>query len=231
MFFAGMALGIVAGAAFGIGIMCCVVAGKQEDQQMEQMRIRRQKKGELKTIHFRDREGIERFSLSDGESLCMMAEDGTKEIGLCRFVDGKQVDVNGQIWENRGIPLADGTQGDSGVSLRDSIKEGKVGGRMRKRNHVVPVRLNAKELRHLDGQVAKSGLSREEFLRSLILSAQLQTKPCEHHAELLRKIAGLCNNANQLAHVANGTGMAGEASVQEMLRISKETWRLVKEEW
>ena len=29
MFFAGMALGIVAGAAFGIGIMCCVVAGKQ----------------------------------------------------------------------------------------------------------------------------------------------------------------------------------------------------------
>ena len=102
---------------------------------------------------------------------------------------------------------------------------------MRKRTHVVPVRLNAKELRHLDGQVAKSGLSREEFLRSLILGAQLQTKPCEHHAELLRKIAGLCNNANQLAHVANGTGRAGEASIQEMLRISKETWRLVKEEW
>lgn len=33
------------------------------------------------------------------ESLCMMAEDGTKEIGLCRFVDEKQVDVNGQVWE------------------------------------------------------------------------------------------------------------------------------------
>ena len=54
MFFAGMALGAMAGAAFGIGLMCCVVAGKREDQQMEQMRIRRQKQGELKTIHFRD---------------------------------------------------------------------------------------------------------------------------------------------------------------------------------
>ena len=152
----------------------------------------------------------------------MMAEDGTKEIGLCRFVDEKQVDVNGQVWE-------------IGEFLwqmeRRGIQVYPLGGRMRKRNHVVPVRLNAKELRHLDGQVAKSGLSREEFLRSLILGAQLQTKPCEHHVELLRKIAGLCNNANQLAHVANGTGMAGEASVQEMLRISKETWRLVKEEW
>ena len=78
---------------------------------------------------------------------------------------------------------------------------------------------------------SKEWTKQEEFLRSLILGAQLQTKPCEHHAELLRKIAGLCNNANQLAHVANGTGRAGEASIQEMLRISKETWRLVKEEW
>ena len=102
---------------------------------------------------------------------------------------------------------------------------------MRKRNHVIPVRLNARELRMLEEQVEKSGLPREEFLRSLIVGAEIRAKPCEHHADLLRKVAGLCNNANQLAHVANGTGMAGEASVQEMLRISKETWRLVKEEW
>ena len=63
MFFTGMAFGIMTGAAFGIGLMCCVVAGKREDQQMEQMRIRRQKEGELKTILFRDMEGLERFSL------------------------------------------------------------------------------------------------------------------------------------------------------------------------
>ena len=91
--------GAMAGAAFGIGLMCCVVAGKREDQQMEQMRIRRQKQGEPKQIQFRDMEGTKRFILLDGESLCMMAEDGTKEIGLCRFVDEKQVDVNGQVWE------------------------------------------------------------------------------------------------------------------------------------
>lgn len=68
MFFAGMALGIVAGTAFGIGIMCCVVAGKQEDQRMEQIRIRRQKQGEPKQIQFRDMEGIERFSLWMGKA-------------------------------------------------------------------------------------------------------------------------------------------------------------------
>ena len=77
MFFAGMALGAMAGAAFGIGLMCCVVAGKREDQQMEQMRIRRQKQGEPKQIQFRDMEGTKRLV----------------------FVDEKQVDVNGQVWE------------------------------------------------------------------------------------------------------------------------------------
>ena len=33
---------------------------------------------------------------------------------------------------------------------------------MRKRNHVIPVRLNARELRELEEQVEKSGLSRED---------------------------------------------------------------------
>ena len=49
---------------------------------------------------------------------------------------------------------------------------------MRKRNHVIPVRLNAKELRLLDEQVKRSGLSREEFLRSLIVGAEVRAKPC-----------------------------------------------------
>ncbi len=102
---------------------------------------------------------------------------------------------------------------------------------MRKRNHVIPVHLNAKELRYLDEQVKKSGLCREEYLRSMIMGAEVRAKPCEHHAELLRKIAGLCNNANQLAHAANASGMAGPERVEEMLRIARETWKTVKEEW
>lgn len=111
---------------------------------------------------------------------------------------------------------------------RTKLKDGDA---MRKRNHVVPVRLNARELKFLEDQVKKSGLSREEYMRSLLLGAEIHVKPCEHHADLLRKVAGLCNNANQLAHVANSCRMAGEESIREMLRISKETWRIVKEEW
>ena len=98
---------------------------------------------------------------------------------------------------------------------------------MRKRNHVIPIRLNTKEMKHLETQVAVSGLNREEYLRTLILGA----KPCTHHADLLRKVAGFCNNANQLAHVANATGTASQESVNEMLRISRKVWEEVREMW
>ena len=102
---------------------------------------------------------------------------------------------------------------------------------MRKRNHVIPVRLNTKELRFLEEQVEKSGLSREEYIRSLVMGGEVRARPCEHHTELLRKISGLCNNANQLAHRANSTGVAGQQSVDEMTRVAKEAWREIKENY
>ncbi len=83
----------------------------------------------------------------------------------------------------------------------------------------------------LETQVAVSGLNREEYLRTLILGAEVRAKPCIHHADLLRKVAGLCNNANQLAHVANATGTASQESVNEMLRISRKVWEEVREMW
>ena len=102
---------------------------------------------------------------------------------------------------------------------------------MRKRNHIIPLRLNKKELAHLEAQVKTSGLPREEFLRTLIMGAELRARPCDHHTDLLHKVAGLCNNANQLAHRANSTGVAGQQSVDEMTRVAKEVWREIKENY
>ena len=102
---------------------------------------------------------------------------------------------------------------------------------MEKRSIVIPLRLNTGELKRLNRQAENAGLSREEFLRSLILGAELRPRPCTHHADLLRKLAGLCNNANQLAKNANTTGQVSQQSVDEMLRIARKVWGLVKENW
>ena len=95
---------------------------------------------------------------------------------------------------------------------------------MRKREHVIPLRLNKKELAYLEKQVELSRMPREEYLRALVMGGEVRARPCTHHA-------GLCNNANQLAHVANSTGFAGRQSVDEMTRIAREVWRAVKEQW
>lgn len=102
---------------------------------------------------------------------------------------------------------------------------------MRKRNHIIPLRLNKKELAHLEAQVKTSGVPREEFLRSLIMGAELRAKPCIHHADLLRKIAGLCNNANQLARIANTYGEADQKSIEEMTRLARSVWQEVTNNW
>ena len=102
---------------------------------------------------------------------------------------------------------------------------------MRKRNHIIPLHLNNKELAHLETQVKQSGPPREEFLRTVIMGAELRAKPCNHHADLLRKPAGLCNNANQLAKIANTYGEADQQSVEEMLRLARQIWKEVKNNW
>lgn len=102
---------------------------------------------------------------------------------------------------------------------------------MRKRRHVIPLRLTEKELQHLNRQAEQSGMSREKLLRALIMGKTIRPRPCTHHADLLRKVSGLCNNANQLAHRANSTGVAGQESVDKMIQISQEIWKEVKSQW
>lgn len=101
----------------------------------------------------------------------------------------------------------------------------------RKRRHVIPLRLTEKELKHLNRLAAQSGLSREKLLRALIMGETIRPRPCTHHEDLLRKVSGLCNNANQVAHRANSTGVAGQESVDKMIQISQEIWKEVKNQW
>ena len=63
------------------------------------------------------------------------------------------------------------------------------------------------------------------------MGTELHPRPCTHHADLLRKVAGLCNNANQLAHRANSTGAAGQESVDQMVKMAKQVYQQVIKLW
>lgn len=76
---------------------------------------------------------------------------------------------------------------------------------MLKRSVKVTFRLNEKECRQLKSNVAKSGLSQESYLRSLIEGYVPKELPPLDYQVLLRNLNAIGNNLNQIAAQANAT--------------------------
>ena len=64
-------------------------------------------------------------------------------------------------------------------------------------------------------QAELAGLKIEPFVRNVILGVQMQPRPKEEWAELLRQPSGIANNINQITKRAN----SGEPVTEETLRL------------
>lgn len=74
---------------------------------------------------------------------------------------------------------------------------------MRKRNLKVNVFLNPEEKKIFDEKARKSGLSKSEFFRKVILDYELKEQPDEKFYEILTQLRGMANNLNQMARIYN----------------------------
>lgn len=100
---------------------------------------------------------------------------------------------------------------------------------MRKRNRHVSVWLTDKELEHLKEQARQVGMGVDPFIRNLIEGVELRPRPPETYAALLRELAAIGNNMNQIAHNANARKAVTNAEIREAAELVQQTWRLVKE--
>ena len=74
---------------------------------------------------------------------------------------------------------------------------------MRRRDMQIPIRLNEYELAKLEAKIAKTGWSREAYIRSLINgTVPAQTPPIEYH-KMIQQLRSIGNNMNQIAATAN----------------------------
>lgn len=74
---------------------------------------------------------------------------------------------------------------------------------MRSRNIKVNVFLNAEENKIFEDKAKKSGLSKSEFFRKIILDYQLKEQPDERFYEILIQLRGMAKNLNQMTRVYN----------------------------
>lgn len=87
---------------------------------------------------------------------------------------------------------------------------------MKLRERKITVRLTDAERDHLLAQAELAGLKIEPFVRNMILGVQMQPRPKEEWAELLRQTSGIAtNNINQITKRAN----SGEPVTDETLRL------------
>lgn len=100
---------------------------------------------------------------------------------------------------------------------------------MRVRNHSISLWLNNQEYRHLKQQRGVSGLSTSTLIRKLIMSENVQAKPPEEYAALLRELSAIGNNINQIARWANTQKRASEDEIPEAAELERQAFRLVKD--
>ena len=91
------------------------------------------------------------------------------------------------------------------------------------RNIKIDLRLNEQEMERLRRDVARSGWSRETYLRALIEKSVIKEMPPMDLVAVLRNLQQINNNINQIALVANAKGFIDTAAYWENVDWLKKT--------
>ena len=72
-------------------------------------------------------------------------------------------------------------------------------------------------------------LTVQRIIRNLVAGIQLRPRPPDQYTALLRELAAIGNNINQIAHWANAKKSIHEAEIVEAAVLANKAWRLVKD--
>ena len=94
---------------------------------------------------------------------------------------------------------------------------------MARRNIKIDLRLNEQEMERLRRDVARSGWSREKYLRALIEHSSIREMPSMDLISVLRNLQQINNNINQVALIANAKGFLDTAAYWKNVELLKES--------
>ncbi len=99
---------------------------------------------------------------------------------------------------------------------------------MRKREHAFILRLNNDEMHHLKKQVEKSGLSREVYVRKLVIGREVRERPQQDCVDLLKEVRKQGHLLAAVAQDALERGGVSADHVDELRQTYKELLSEVK---
>ena len=100
---------------------------------------------------------------------------------------------------------------------------------MARRNRKIDLRLNDTEFERLNNDVQKTGLSREEYLHSLIKHSPIKTMPSKNLVEVLKILQQINNSMNLLSIKASSLNLIDATAYWENVESLKNTIRKLLE--
>ena len=89
-----------------------------------------------------------------------------------------------------------------------------------KKKYCITVKLNTQDYYTLRGKAKNAGISISEFVRKVLDKGSVIERLTVEQADFIRKLCGMANNLNQLAHRANAKGFHTIAPFHKII-ISK----------
>ena len=108
---------------------------------------------------------------------------------------------------------------------------------MRKRNHVITIRMSDEEYKFFQGRLSQTGQTQQSYVLNAIRGATIVSaeevkelqKLNRGFTDMMRQLRGLATNVNQMAHIANGTGELPVVTALEKFGKSIEKFRKEEE--
>ena len=100
--------------------------------------------------------------------------------------------------------------------------------KMKIRNRKITVRLSEKERKFLGEQADAGGMKIEPYIRELIMGNEVKSRPKEEWTEVVRQVAAVGNNINQIARNTNMSMEVTADILKEVLEMQKQIWERIK---
>ena len=90
-------------------------------------------------------------------------------------------------------------------------------GATEKKKYRITVKLTTEDYYTLKGKTKSAGISISEFVRKVLEKGDVIERLTVEQADFIRKLCGMANNLNQLAHRANAEGFHGIAPFHKLI--------------
>lgn len=101
---------------------------------------------------------------------------------------------------------------------------------MRSRPIRIELYLNEKEFEKLKQVEDKSGLTRQQLLRNLILNVKIKEQPTAEIATVRRALSAIGNNVNQIARVVNTQQNVSNEQLTVIRKMLTNLWEWIEQQ-